>query len=145
MVALLLMLAAAAGGFLVGRETADDDGGGGETAAVETTASTSTATESESAPATTEAATTGAADTGGGEDADGKAVFARAGCGSCHTFAPAGANGTVGPNLNEIDLSKDEIEQQVRNGGGGMPPFEGRLSDGQIEAVADFVESGSKG
>jgi mono/diheme cytochrome c family protein len=39
-------------------------------------------------------------------------------------------------------LSKDEIEEQVRNGGGGMPPFEGQLSDAEIEAVSDFVDEG---
>ena len=41
-----------------------------------------------------------------------------------------------------IDLSKDEIAQQVRNGGGGMPPFGDRLSDAEIDAVADYVENG---
>jgi sulfite dehydrogenase len=31
------------------------------------------------------------------------------------------------------------VEQQVRNGGGGMPSFEGRLSNAQIAAVANYV------
>jgi mono/diheme cytochrome c family protein len=31
------------------------------------------------------------------------------------------------------------VEQQVRNGGGGMPAFEGKLSDAQISAVASYV------
>lgn len=31
----------------------------------------------------------------------GKQVFVSQGCGSCHTFTPAGTNGTVGPNLTE--------------------------------------------
>jgi mono/diheme cytochrome c family protein len=34
-----------------------------------------------------------------GNAAAGKAVFASAGCGACHTYAPAGSSGTVGPNL----------------------------------------------
>ena len=130
-----LLFVAALAGFLVGRGSAEDDD---SPAATETQATQETGTEG----ATTEAATTEATETEGGESADGAAVFASAGCGGCHTFGPANSKGTVGPNLNTIDLSKDEIEQQVRNGGGGMPPFGDSLSDAQIEAVADYVENG---
>ena len=28
-------------------------------------------------------------------------VWLKQGCGSCHTFAPAGSNGPIGPNLQE--------------------------------------------
>ena len=136
MVALLLALAAATAGFVVGRETADDDG----PAAAETT---SEETTTEVQPTTTQETTTAATtETGGGEEADGAAVFAEAGCGGCHTFGPANSSGTVGPNLDNVDLSKDEIAEQVRNGGGGMPAFGDRLSDAEIDAVADYVESG---
>ena len=130
-----LLFVAALAGFLVGRGSAEDDE---SPAAAETQTTEETATEG----ATTEAATTEATETEGGEDADGAAVFASAGCGGCHTFGPANSNGTVGPKLDGIDLSKDAIEQQVRNGGGGMPPFGERLSDAEIAAVADYVESG---
>ena len=34
-----------------------------------------------------------------GDPAAGKVVFAANGCGACHTFKPAAANGTIGPNL----------------------------------------------
>jgi mono/diheme cytochrome c family protein len=145
LVALLLMLAAGAGGFLVGRETADGDDGAaaaettGETETEETTAETETGeTETGEMETETETETTG---TSGG-DADGEAIFASAGCGSCHTFAPAGASGKVGPSLDSIDMSKDEIAQQIRRGGNGMPAYEGRLSDDEIDAVADYVENG---
>lgn len=37
-----------------------------------------------------------------GNPANGKAVFASNGCASCHTFTPAGAKGTVGPNLDNL-------------------------------------------
>ena len=131
-----LLFVAALAGFLVGRGSAEDND---SPAAAETQTTAETATESAT---TTEAATTEATETEGGEDADGAAVFASAGCGGCHTFAPANSKGTVGPNLGTIDLSKDEIEQQVRNGGGGMPPFGDRLSDAEIAAVADYVENG---
>ena len=130
-----LLFVAALAGFLVGRGSADDDD---SPAAAETQTTEETATEG----ATTEAATTEETETEGGEDADGAAVFAEAGCGGCHTFAPANSSGTVGPTLDDIDMSKDEIAQQVRNGGGGMPAFGDRLSDDEIDAVADYVENG---
>ena len=132
-----LLFVAALAGFLVGRASAEDD---------DSPAAAQTET-AESEPAETQAATTGAAETeteteGESENAEGAAVFAEAGCGGCHMFAPANSEGTVGPPLDGVDLSKDEIEQQVRNGGGGMPAFGDRLSDEEIEAVADYVESG---
>jgi mono/diheme cytochrome c family protein len=37
-----------------------------------------------------------------GNIAAGKAVFASAGCASCHTYTPAGSSGTVGPNLDDL-------------------------------------------
>jgi mono/diheme cytochrome c family protein len=130
-----LLFVSALAGFLVGRESAEDDDS-------PVAAQTETQTETTgSEPATTEAATTEATETES-EQSDGAAVFAEAGCGGCHTFGPANSNGTVGPPLDGIDLSKDEIAQQVRNGGGGMPPFGDRLSDAQIEAVAEYVENG---
>jgi hypothetical protein len=88
--------------------------------------------------------TTGGGDTGGSTSGgeDGAAVFQSAGCGSCHTFTPAGASGQVGPNLDDVSLDEAAIEDQVRTGGGGMPPFEGQLTDEQIQAVAAYVASG---
>ncbi len=135
-----LLFVAALAGFLVGRGSADDDD---SPAAAETQTTEETATEGATTEGTTtEAATTEETETEGGEDADGAAVFASAGCGGCHTFAPANSSGTVGPTLDDIDMSKDEIAQQVRNGGGAMPAFGERLSDAEIEAVADYVENG---
>ena len=126
-----LLFVAALAGFLVGRESVDDD----SPAAAQTETQGET-TESE--PATTEAATTEATETEG-EEADGAAVFAEAGCGGCHVFAPANSNGTVGPPLDGIDLSKDEIVQQVRNGGGGMPAFGDQLSAQELADVSAYV------
>ena len=37
-----------------------------------------------------------------GNIAAGKAVFASAGCASCHTYTLAGSSGTVGPNLDDL-------------------------------------------
>jgi mono/diheme cytochrome c family protein len=132
-----LAFSAGAAGFVIGRETAEDD----EPAAAETATTETQATETAETEAETEAETATETATETEEDVDGEAVFASAGCGSCHRFEPAGSAGTIGPPLDGIDLSKDEIATQVRNGGGGMPAFGDRLSDDEIDAVADFVEN----
>ena len=90
------------------------------------------------------AAGTTAADTGGGA-ADGAAVFASAGCGGCHTLQAAGSSGQTGPNLDELQPSKDQVATQVREGGGGMPSFGDRLSDDEIDAVATYVSESAGG
>jgi mono/diheme cytochrome c family protein len=87
---------------------------------------------------------------GGDDDGDGDGgtsagatVFSE-NCGSCHTFAPAGTSGTIGPNLDETEVTFEQAVEQVRNGGGGMPAFEDQLSEEEIEAVARYItEEGS--
>ena len=88
------------------------------------------------APATTTGAAPAAAK---GDPVAGKAVFASAGCGACHTLKAAGATGTVGPNLDQLKPPYDKIVHQVENGGAIMPPFKGKLSAKQIQDVAAFV------
>jgi mono/diheme cytochrome c family protein len=80
---------------------------------------------------------------GGGKAAasDGKAVFASAGCGSCHTLKAAGATGNIGPNLDTLKPSEPVVERQVTNGGAQMPAFKGQLTAAEIKAVATFVSS----
>ena len=87
---------------------------------------------------TTEVSTT-TSTTGSGDAAAGKEVFASAGCGGCHTFEPAGSNGSVGPNLDDANVSFDAAVTQIENGGGGMPPFKDQLSEQEIADVAAFV------
>jgi mono/diheme cytochrome c family protein len=60
-------------------------------------------------------------------------------CGSCHTLSRAGTNGQVGPNLDNVNLKPADVESIVRSGSGGMPSFEGKLSDQEIKDVASFV------
>jgi mono/diheme cytochrome c family protein len=88
-------------------------------------------------------ATTGTTETQGGGDlvAEGKTVFAKAGCGSCHTLADAGASGTVGPNLDEAKPPKELVIDRVTHGKGVMPSFTGQLSAREIEAVAAYVST----
>jgi cytochrome c553 len=88
-------------------------------------------------------AETGGGDTGGGggegDAAAGKDVYASAGCGSCHTFADAGSTGTIGPNLDDSSADFEAAAEQIRTGGGGMPAFEGQLSEQEIADVAAYV------
>ena len=56
--------------------------------------------EKKAAAATTAASTTAAASKG--DPVAGKAVFASSGCAACHTFAPAGATGKIGPDLDKL-------------------------------------------
>ena len=74
-----------------------------------------------------------------GGAADGKTIFATAGCTGCHTLKAAGSTGTVGPNLDEAKPPKELVIDRVTNGKGGMPSFKGQLSDAQIQAVATYV------
>jgi len=104
-------------------------------------ATTTTATTN-STPAPTPPPPT-ATTSGGGSHlvAQGKDVFAKAGCASCHTLKDADATGTVGPNLDEAKPSKELVVQRVTNGQGAMPPFKGQLSDQEIQAVAEYVST----
>lgn len=59
----------------------------------------STTPTSPAAPAT---GGTTASSGGGSPAAAGQQVFVQSGCGGCHTFAPAGANATIGPDLGKV-------------------------------------------
>jgi mono/diheme cytochrome c family protein len=74
-----------------------------------------------------------------GDASAGKAVFASAGCGSCHTLKAAGSTGTIGPNLDDLKPPLDTVVHQVEVGGGPMPAFKDQLSDKQIQDVAAYV------
>ena len=73
-----------------------------------TTPATTTAPANTTAPATTTAP-----GGGGGNAAAGKAVFAANGCASCHTFKPAGATGTIGPNLDTAPTSDAKADNNM--------------------------------
>ncbi|MDO9353220.1 MAG: cytochrome c [Solirubrobacteraceae bacterium] len=72
---------------------------------------------------------------------DGAQIFKEATCASCHTLAAAGAEGRIGPNLDENKPPAAEVVEKVTNGDGSMPAFKGRLSTEQIQAVAEYVAS----
>jgi cbb3-type cytochrome c oxidase subunit III len=82
---------------------------------------------------------------GDGEAVDGEAIFADAGCGGCHALEAAGASGSVGPNLDDTQPSKELVIDRVTNGQGAMPAFGDSYSAEQIEAVADYVVASTGG
>jgi mono/diheme cytochrome c family protein len=91
---------------------------------------------------TTTSTTTSTTAGGGGPSAklaEGKQVFASAGCGGCHTLKDAGATGAVGPNLDTLKRPAARVVRQVTNGGAIMPAFKDKLTAAQIQAVAAYV------
>lgn len=81
-------------------------------------------------------------------DEDGKELFAVA-CGPCHTMQAAGADGVVGPNLDDLlappgpspadpATIKPRVLSAIDNGIAGRMPA-GILSGSQAEEVAAFV------
>jgi mono/diheme cytochrome c family protein len=80
-----------------------------------------------------------------GDPAAGKAIFAKAGCASCHTLAAAGAQGTVGPNLDQAKPNYKLVVTRVTFGKGVMPAFKGQLTDQQIADVSAFVVKSTGG
>jgi cytochrome c6 len=114
-------------------------------AASETTPPPTTppATQTTTTAATTETSPTPSAE---GDPAAGKVVFTgAAGCSSCHTLADAGATGSVGPNLDQLKPTYDQVQHQVINGGGPMPAFKDSLSQQQIDDVSAYVSSAAGG
>ena len=75
---------------------------------------------------------------------DGKRLFLRVGCASCHTLGDAGSSGTVGPNLDQAQPSAAQVKQKLLHGGSGMPSFASRLTAEQVKDLAAYV-SGAAG
>jgi len=111
-------------------------GGGGDSGdGGAATGDTSPATQTPSQATQTQSTRTTPAKKG----PDGGQVFASAGCGGCHTLAAANSGGNVGPNLDDLKPDFATVQNQVQNGGGGMPSFGGDLSPAEIDAVARYV------
>ena len=100
----LLLLPAAFAGWAVGHYTSLGSASKTVVHTVTLGGATTTTPTTTTTPATTTSATTTSSG-GSGNAAAGKAVFAANGCASCHTFQPAGATGTVGPNLDTAPTS----------------------------------------
>ncbi|SFJ48101.1 cytochrome c551 [Paenibacillus sp. UNC496MF] len=73
--------------------------------------------------------------------ADAPQVF-KSNCVSCHGTDLQGRMG-ASTNLTKVGkrMTKDQIEKQIKQGGGGMPAFNGRLSDAQIDELASWLSA----
>ena len=60
-------------------------------------------------------------------------------CGTCHVLQRADSKGNIGPNLDKLKPSQDQIIYVVKNGIGVMQAWEGILTKEEIEAVAYYV------
>jgi len=115
----------AVGGLAACGDDDDPDSGGDTQTATEEPATEEPSTEDEG---------TGGGGGGGGDAQAGAQVFAD-NCATCHGDDGSGG---AGPPLDTFD-DPTAVEQQVRNGGGGMPAFEGQLSDQEIADVVAYV------
>lgn len=73
---------------------------------------------------------------------EGKKVFteqAQPSCTICHALKDAGSTGTIGPNLNDLKPSEEQVFNALNGGIGVMPDFSETLSQEQMKAVAHYV------
>jgi cbb3-type cytochrome c oxidase subunit III len=83
----------------------------------------------------------------------GEQIFTAAGCAGCHQLTKAGANGTIGPSLDDLAagiegnpedyvkeaiLDPDKVIAQGFNAG-VMPSFDGKLTDKQVQALVQYL------
>lgn len=159
----VLLFPAGFAGWAVGHYTSL----GGKPSSVRTVtvgASSSATTTSASSTSSTSTSAATTSSSGGGNAAAGKAVFTSNSCASCHTFQPAGATGTIGPDLDthpttdakadhNMDLTafvKQSIvdpDAYIAKGysKGIMPTnFGSSLSSTQLNDLVAFIVSGQK-
>jgi mono/diheme cytochrome c family protein len=87
----------------------------------------------------------------------GEQIFTAGGCAGCHTLAKANATGTIGPSLDDLaaaagDGSPEDFvtesvldpDAEVADGyqPGVMPSYEGRLSEEQLQVLAEYLLEG---
>jgi cytochrome c551/c552 len=102
----------------------------------------------------------GTTTSGGGGGANGKALFASNGCGSCHTYKPAGSKASIGPDLDKLTQyakqAKQPLEQFTRESivkpeayiqpgfpPNVMPSSFASLPKSQLDALVSFLTKGS--
>ena len=81
---------------------------------------------------------------------EGRSVFARFGCGTCHTLSAADARGGVGPNLDKAltGFDRDALAAKIADPyAGGAPTgfetmptdFADRMTDRELDALVSFL------
>jgi len=103
----------------------------------------------------------GKATGGGGPSAAAKTFFVENGCDGCHTFKPAGANGTVGPDLDNLSEAAQKAGQPLQEfirqsivdpnayvapgyPKGVMPETFSSLPKQQLDALVQYLAGGSQ-
>jgi mono/diheme cytochrome c family protein len=79
---------------------------------------------------------------GGAQATTGEALF-KGNCGSCHTLAAAGTNGSFGPNLDELKPDEQTVLTTIKNGPGPMPANVVKGADAQKVAAYVADNAGS--
>ena len=85
----------------------------------------------------------------------GEQIFTAAGCAGCHKLSKAGANGNIGPSLDDLANSpdvkgnpEDYVQESILDpdkvvvqgfNAGVMPSFDGKLTDKQIQALVQYL------
>ena len=66
-------------------------------------------------------------------------------CGTCHILKAAASEGNIGPDLDSLKPSEEQVKLVVTDGLGVMPAFgaEGLLTPEEIDAVSHFVANSS--
>src|SRR5687768_15625785 len=96
---------------------------------------------------------------GPADESSGEAVFATAGCGGCHEFAPAGTDNQTGPSLNAVDPRGQPLDEFLLESiedpnavlaegyqGDVMPnTYDKSLSEEQLDALVQYLVDGQKG
>ena len=59
-------------------------------------------------------------------------------CGVCHALEDAGTNGAIGPKLDDLKPSLEQIKNAVSKGLGAMPAQK-QLSETQLNALAQYI------
>ena len=65
----------------------------------------------------------------------------KAACGACHILKAAASEGNIGPNLDILKPTEEQVKLIVTEGLGVMPAFgeEGILTSEEIDAVSHYV------
>ena len=106
-----LLFPAAFAGWAVGHYTSL--GGKPSSVRTVTVASSSPSTTSATSTSATTTSATTTSTGGGGNAAAGKTIFASNGCATCHTFQPAGATGSIGPNLDSAPTADAKADNNM--------------------------------
>ena len=67
-------------------------------------------------------------------------------CGTCHVLKAAGSTSDIGPDLDSLKPSEEQVKGVVTEGLGVMPAFgeEGLLTSEEIDAVSYYVTHSSE-